>query len=82
MGRISLDGFVPLAYIIEMMQLCEYMRKNSLSDGEVAERLGVSRPTVTRWRNGAMLPDWPMARRIQEWSGGNVSPNDWAETHH
>ena len=61
-----------------MMQLYEYMRKHQLSDAAVAADLKVSRPTVTRWRNRSMRPDWPMAERIQEWSDGDVSPNDWA----
>ena len=59
------------------MQLRNYMKRREITDEAAASQLNVSRATVTRWRNGAMRPDWGMLPRIQKWSSDAVGPNDW-----
>ena len=62
------------------MQLRDYMKSREITDEAAASQLNVSRATVTRWRNGAMRPDWGTMSHIQEWSEQKVRPNDWAKT--
>jgi hypothetical protein len=38
-----------------------------MSDGDLAEELLVSRPTISRWRNGRNLPHRAMRGPILEW---------------
>lgn len=39
-------------------------RKKGLSQEEVAERLGVSRQTISKWETGETLPDIQQAKRL------------------
>ena len=44
--------------------LAQARKKNGLSQEEVAEKLGVSRQTVSKWETGETLPDIQQAKRL------------------
>ncbi len=60
------------------MQLATFMSEAGLSDAEIALKIGRDRATVSRYRRGKLVPDWPTIRRIKELSGGIVTERDWA----
>ena len=50
---------------IAFAQILKRLRmEKGLSQNEMAERIGVSRPTVARWENGSRLPDTAMIIHI------------------
>lgn len=54
------------------MTLGEFMRAEGLTDEKAATALGVSRPYVTRLRQGRRRPSLHVALRIQSWTKGKV----------
>jgi DNA-binding transcriptional regulator YdaS (Cro superfamily) len=58
------------------MQLSRLLKKRGAAS-KLAEKLGVSPSTVTRWRDGACLPDQGHMHLIQEATGGKVKPADF-----
>ena len=44
-----------------------------LLDSDLAHQFGVSRPTVTRWRNGANAPHPAMRKPVFAWLKGRAS---------
>jgi putative transcriptional regulator len=62
------------------MTLSEYMELHDLTDGDVADAIGVSRVSVLRYRRGDQRPDWEQAARIVEWSEGAVPLESWPKT--
>ena len=61
-----------------IMQLQKFMLEAGLSDAEVGRKINRNRATVSRYRRGKLVPDWPTIRRIKELSGGTVTERDWA----
>lgn len=53
--------------------LTEYRKARGLSQEELAELLGVSRPTVTRWETGARKIDGRLVPAVSEQTGIPVS---------
>lgn len=62
-----------------VMHLSDYMAEKSLSDEVVAAAIGRSRVSVSRYRRKLVRPDWAAIEKIREYSGGQVTPNDWQE---
>ena len=62
------------------MRLAQYMDMEDLIDETVAEALGCSRPSVTRYRQGKQNPSLPMMAKIRDYTEGRVMPNDWLES--
>lgn len=54
------------------MTLGEFMRAEGLTDERAALALGVSRPYVTRLRQGLRSPSLHVALKIQSWTKGKV----------
>ena len=54
------------------------MFEAGLSDKEVASKINRNRATVSRYRRGKLVPDWPTIGRIKALSGGAVTERDWA----
>lgn len=46
------------------MTLDQWMSKNGVKDAELARKVGVSRPFITRIRAGARQPSLPVALRL------------------
>ena len=55
------------------------MEWRRVSDEELAERVGVSRVSISRLRRDKMVPSFDLARRIYVESDGYVQPNDLVE---
>lgn len=58
------------------MHLADFMRERDLKDHQVADELGVSRETVTRWRRGDRTPEDEFVERIVKYTGGEVTVAD------
>lgn len=61
------------------MHLSNYMRLNALKDEDVAIEVGRNRATVSRWRRNKLRPDWQSLDRIETFTGGKVTANDWTD---
>jgi transcriptional regulator with XRE-family HTH domain len=62
------------------MHLSDYMTKKSLSDEEVAEMIGRSRPTVSRIRRRKVRPDWQTIEKLKEVTRGAVTADDFTQS--
>ena len=60
-----------------MIHLSDYMAAHKLTDDDVAAALGRTRSTVSRIRRRKMRPDWKTIEKIQEFTGGQVTANDF-----
>lgn len=61
------------------MHLSVYMAQNNLSDEQVAAGVGKTRVSVSRYRRRLLRPGWKAVRKFEEWSGGAITGDDWAE---
>lgn len=59
------------------MTLKEWMAITGTGDRELAERIGVAKTIVTRYRNGKIRPKWPVMDEIIVATNGAVMPNDF-----
>ena len=58
------------------MKLKEYL-KSPQEKARFAERMSVTRVTVTRWLNGTRYPNPENMRRMKEITAGQVTANDF-----
>ena len=61
----------------QAMRLADYMADRGLSDETVAEAIGRSRVSVSRYRRRLVRPDWEAIQRIRAFTKGKVSEEDW-----
>ena len=61
------------------MKLADWMEWRGISDEELAARVGVSRPTISRLRRDKLLPSFGVAKRIYVATQGEVGPSDLIE---
>ena len=54
-----------------------FREKSKLSQEELAERIGVSKASVSRWESRARIPEPRLWERIREVTGGEVTANDF-----
>ncbi len=59
------------------MLLLDYINENDISKAEAARQLGVRWTTIWRWIKGRSVPQHDHLLKIKEWSGGQVTPNDF-----
>ena len=59
------------------MLLQDYRKKLGLSQQKAAKQMGVNWITIYRWETGRSIPEPTSIRKIQEWSGGHVTANDF-----
>ena len=59
------------------MLLQDYLTKKKLTKYKAAKELGVTWNTVWRWTTGRTTPLPDQIERVQQWSGGKVTANDW-----
>ncbi len=62
-----------------MIHLSDYMANNNLSDDDVAAAIDRARATVSRIRRRKMRPDWETIKKIQDFTKGEVTANDFVE---
>ena len=61
------------------MTLAAYMDRKKLSDEEIALNVGVSRVSISRVHRGLQQPSLELMRRLAEFTGGAVMPNDFLD---
>ncbi len=59
------------------MTLLEFLEKTDMTQREMARRLDVSQPTVTKWVRGRFIPTMPNLIRITEVTDGLVRYDDF-----
>lgn len=59
------------------MTLAEYMKNASLTDADMAAKLGCSEGAVKKWRYRERMPRPEQLRQIDEITGGAVTANDF-----
>ncbi|MAG24662.1 hypothetical protein CMI47_03695 [Candidatus Pacearchaeota archaeon] len=60
------------------MQLADYMSREGLTLEAFAQRIDKTAATVSRIARGINRPDWSTMLAIEEVTGGEVRPNDFA----
>lgn len=58
------------------MQLSEFMQARNLGDQEVADKIGRSRASVSRYRRGLQTPSTEIIKSLVEMSGGRISASE------
>ncbi len=59
------------------MTLSEWMKERSWTDEAMAEAVDVSRPYITKLRNGKRTPSIRVALAIEELTKGRVAPSSF-----
>lgn len=60
------------------MDLAEFMKTEGLSDAALANKVGVDRSNVTRWRRGDTKPGFDALVALEKLSAGKVTARDFA----
>ena len=58
------------------MHFKSWIEKNGQTQGQIAHRLGVTRPYISMIAAGKKKPSWSVAARILEITQGEVTAND------
>lgn len=61
------------------MKLASYLLQEEISDSAFAERIGVSRQALWRYKSGDRRPEWDVLERIAHETSGQVTPNDFLD---
>lgn len=59
------------------MQFSEYLKEKNITQEQAASELGVDQAQISYWARGIKLPNKENMKKIVEWSGGKVQPNDF-----
>ena len=59
------------------MNLASFLKSKAISDSDFADRVGVSRQAIHRYKNGERIPEKPVLSKIYKVTGGAVTPNDF-----
>lgn len=62
-----------------MSRLLELRSQRGWSQDQLAELIGVTGATVSRYENGGMIPKVPVMQKIVDVFGGEITPNDFYE---
>lgn len=60
------------------MTLNEWISLTGIKEDCFASRVGISQPSLNRYRRGQRMPPDEVQERIAEATGGAVRPQDWA----
>lgn len=72
-----LDAYIPVAYIVTMMTLSEYLAKTGISQAAFADEIKVKQATVSRLARNMMRPSLELAVSIERITGGAVAAASW-----
>lgn len=61
------------------MTLNEWMNRVGMSDGEMAQRIGVSRSAISRYRSGERMPRPDTLVKLVDATNNDVSPMDFVK---
>lgn len=64
------------------MKLSDYLSQNEIADTAFAERIGVSRQALWRYKSGERRPEWHILEAIARETSGDVTPNDFMPSAH
>lgn len=59
------------------MQLASYLTLRGISDSDFAERIGVKRQSLHRYKTGERFPERSVLQKIAEATNGEVTANDF-----
>ena len=59
------------------MQFQDYLKTKSITQEEAAKQLGVGQGVCSLWATGKRIPRPESMAKITEWSGGEVTANDF-----
>lgn len=59
------------------MKLASYLDDQEISDSDFADRIGVSRQAVFRYKAGERIPEKVVLSKIHKATGGMVTANDF-----
>jgi DNA-binding transcriptional regulator YdaS (Cro superfamily) len=59
------------------MKITQYMKKNEISQGMLAKKLGTHQSVVSRWVTGGTQPSFKAIQAINRVTKGKVSFEDW-----
>jgi transcriptional regulator with XRE-family HTH domain len=59
------------------MKISDWLAKADIADSEFADRIGVSRQALSRYKAGARTPRPNVLARIREATNGRVTANDF-----
>ena len=59
------------------MKLAAYLTNHQISEADFAARVGITRETVNKLKNGQLWLSSETAERILRATGGEVTPNDF-----
>lgn len=77
-SRINiLDPYIPVAYIVTMMTLSEYLAENGISQAAFANEIKVKQATVSRLARNMMRPSLELAVSIERTTRGAVAAASW-----
>lgn len=63
------------------MRLSDYLSdRPEITDADFAERIGVSRQALWRYKSGDRRPEWDVLAKISEVTNGEVTPNDFLQS--
>ena len=62
------------------MKLYDYRKREGLTLLQIADRLGVTEATVSRYESGDRRPGWNTLPKIVEATKGEVMPSDFFES--
>lgn len=60
------------------MNLSAYLDRNKISDSDFADKIGVTRQAVHRYKTGERFPERPVLAKIFTATKGAVTANDFA----
>lgn len=63
------------------MNLADYLRTTSQRASDLAAAVGCETSTITRFLRGERTPSLDIALRIQQATGGEVTPHDLLNSH-
>jgi transcriptional regulator with XRE-family HTH domain len=66
--------------MIAAMNLAAFLDQHCISDEAFAEKIGVERQTVHRYRSGERRPTWAVLEKIEKVTAGAVTANDFVAT--
>jgi transcriptional regulator with XRE-family HTH domain len=61
------------------MQLKQYLANEGISQQALANKIGVSQPTINRWALGVNFPDPIYLHAIEKETNGLVTPRDFVD---
>lgn len=61
------------------MQFSEYINQKNIKQEDAAIQLSTTQASICRWIKGENMPRPEQMRKITEWSGGEVTANDFYE---